>query len=142
MLLWRIPDDLRRFKELTSGHPIIMGRKTYESIGRPLQSRTNIIITRNRGFVAPGCVVCHSYDEALSSAKNIEKQEIFVIGGEEIYIQSLPYAQILHLTLVEDEAEGDTYFPAYDEFTEKKFEEKRSYDGLKYTWLILEKPKR
>ena len=111
-LLFRISHDLKRFKELTMGHPIIMGRKTYESIGKPLPERTNIIVTRNPDFLAEGCVVVSSIEEAIKKGGDIDT-EIFVIGGGEIYKQALPYADRLYLTIVEGDAEGDVYFPEW-----------------------------
>ncbi len=140
-LLFRISDDLKRFKNLTSGHPIIMGRKTFESIGRPLPNRTNIIVTRNADFKAEGCIVTTSLEEAIKKAGEIDN-EIFVIGGGEIYKQALPITDKLYLTIVESDAEGDVFFPDWREsFTKETFCEERVDEptGLKYTWLNLEK---
>lgn len=109
-LLWHLPKDLQRFKALTTGHPIIMGRKTYESIGKPLPNRTNIILTRDAGFAAPGCVIAHDSAQALRYAGEVD-HEIFIIGGAEIYRQFLPHLDGVYLTLVDAEIEGDTYFP-------------------------------
>ncbi len=146
-LLVRISDDLKRFKALTVGHPIIMGRKTYESIGRVLPDRTNIIITRNPELKVPGAFVVSSLDEALEKAaieemtgKNVNK-EIFVIGGGEIYAQALPRTDRIYLTIVESNAEGDVFFPDYGEFNkvikrEDRLDEKT---GLKYSWIDLER---
>lgn len=138
-LLWRIPDDMRRFKELTTGHPIIMGRKTYESIGKPLPNRTNIIITRNKDYSAPGCIVTNSLHEAIEKAGEIEQSEIFIIGGGEIYKEGLKLTDKLYLTLIHEEKEGDIYFPDYSEFKKEVSREEREQNGLKYTWLELEK---
>ena len=91
-LIWHISEDLRRFKAITSGHPVVMGRKTFESIGRALPGRTNVVITRQSGFLAEGCTVVHSLEEALALFP--ESEEVFVIGGGEIYAQALPRAQI------------------------------------------------
>src|SRR4051812_18739461 len=90
-LLVRNSDDLKRFKMLTTGHTVIMGRKTYESIGRPLPNRTSIVITRNPDFKVGGVIVCTSLEDAIEKAKEIEKEEVFVIGGGEIYTQALPF---------------------------------------------------
>ena len=111
-LLWHISEDLKHFKALTTGHPVLMGRKTYESIGRPLPNRTNVVIT-HQAIEIPGCRVVHSLDEALALFGPDE--ELFVIGGGEIYAQALPRAERLYLTRVFHNYEGDTRFPAWDE---------------------------
>ena len=111
-LPWHLPADLKHFKETTMGHPIIMGRKTYESIGRPLPGRTNIVVTRNPEFRAEGCTVVHSLEEALRAAE--EAEEVFVIGGATLYREALPIANRIYLTLVEADIEGDTLFPEID----------------------------
>ena len=111
-LPWHLPADLRHFKTITMGKPIIMGRKTWESIGRPLPGRTNIVVTRAADYTADGCVVVHSIDEALAAAAGFE--EAMVIGGAEFYRQVLPQASTLYLTLVHDTFEGDTFFPELD----------------------------
>ena len=110
-LPWRIPEDLKRFKKLTTGHCVVMGRKTFDSIGKPLPNRTNIVITRDKSWRADGVVVAHSLDEALGLASG---DEVFVIGGGEIYAAALPKASKLYLTLVEGQWEGDAFFPEYD----------------------------
>ncbi len=140
-LLWRIGDDLKRFKTLTTGHPIIMGRKTFQSIGRALPNRTNIIITRDVNFKAENCVVVYSVEEALVEAQKVEQTEIFIIGGGEIYTQALPSVDKLYLTLVESDAEGDIFFPEYIEFVKEIFREERKDEktGLSYTWVDLER---
>ena len=107
-LIWHLPDDLKFFKNLTSGHPIIMGRKTFESIGRPLPNRTNIIITRDTAFQADGCVVVHSLGEALGKTKN---QDVFIVGGEQVYRLALPKTDRVHLTRVHHSFDGDRFFP-------------------------------
>ena len=93
-LIWHISEDLRRFKAITSGHPVVMGRKTFESIGRALPGRTNVVITRQSSFLAEGCTVVHSLEEALALFP--ESEEVFVIGGGEIYAQALPRCSLLH----------------------------------------------
>ncbi len=138
-LLWRIPDDLKRFKRLTIGHPIIMGRKTYESIGRPLPERTNIVLTRDENYQADGCVIAHSLDEAFQKAKDVDNEEIFVIGGGEIYKQALPHANNLYLTLIDDRKDANVFFPDYSEFKKEVYREGREHEGLKYTWVDLER---
>lgn len=137
-LLWRIPEDLKRFKNITSGHAIIMGRKTFESIGRPLPNRTNIIVTSDKSFIAENCIICHTIEEALIEAKKIEREEIFIIGGGQIYNQTINSADKLYLTLVDGEFEADTFFPEYDNF--KITKEESGYDeNHKYKFLELEK---
>ncbi|MDP3996509.1 MAG: dihydrofolate reductase [bacterium] len=150
-LLFHISDDLKRFKRLTLGHPIIMGRKTYESIGRPLPGRTNIIVTRNSEFKAEGCIVAGSLEGAIMKGEETalrqaqgdnKNPEVFVIGGSEIYKQALPYTDKLYLTLVDSDAEGDVFFPDWrKDFTKETFREDRFDEktGLKYTWVDLER---
>ena len=145
-LLWHIPDDLKRFKQLTKGHPIIMGRKTFESIvgylGKPLPDRTNIVVTRHNDIVSryAGVVVAHSLEEAIEKAKALNAEEIHIGGGAQIYEQALPFIEKLYLTLVDAEAEADSFFPPYEkEFTKKVFEEAREWNGLKYRWVDLER---
>ena len=144
-LPWRIPDDLKRFKELTMGHPVIMGRKTFESIlgysptGSPLSGRTNIVITRNPAYAHEGALVVSSLEEALEKARQLDSEEIHIGGGSEIYAQVLPLVDKLYLTLVDDEPEADTFFPDYSEFTKVVETETRDHNGLSYTWLTLER---
>lgn len=109
-LIWRLPDDLKRFKALTLGHPMIMGRKTFESIGKPLPGRTSIVITRNTDFKADGVLVEHSLEAALKAAREIEDQEVFIIGGGELYKQALPLTDKLYITEVNTVTDGDTFF--------------------------------
>ena len=109
---WRLPGDSARFKKITSGHPVIMGRKTFESIGKPLPHRTNIIITRQKKFVAPGCEVVSSLEEAIIRAASFPgAEEVFIIGGGEIYKQAMNVANRIYLTLIEEDFDGDAYFP-------------------------------
>lgn len=110
---WHLPADLKHFKQVTMAKPIIMGRKTFASLGRPLPGRQNIIITRNADFVADGCDVVSSIDAALVKAGDVPA--VMIIGGAEIYRQFLPLATCLHLTFIDLETEGDTYFPEYSE---------------------------
>jgi dihydrofolate reductase len=106
-LIWHLPEDLRRFKQLTTGNTIVMGRKTYESIGKPLPNRRSIIITRDTNYKVDGCEVVNSLEEALELSNN----NCFIIGGGEIYKQSLKIADRIYLTLVHKDFEGDTTFP-------------------------------
>jgi dihydrofolate reductase len=108
-LPWHLPADLRHFKQLTVGKPVMMGRKTHESIGRALPGRTNIVVTRDHSYQAPGCVVVHSIEGALRAAEGHE--EAMVIGGTEFYRQLLPKAERIYLTLVHAVFEGDALFP-------------------------------
>ena len=139
-LLWHIGDDLKRFKALTMRHPIIMGRKTFESIGKPLPGRTNIVITRDENWSHEGVIATHSLEEAIEKAKELDGEKIFIGGGSQIYEQALPYTDKLYLTLIDDEKEADSFFPEYEHlFTKKAFEEKRFDEktGLHYTWVDL-----
>jgi dihydrofolate reductase len=111
-LPWRLSADLRQFRKITIGKPVLMGRKTFESIGRPLPGRLNIVITRNPGFTAAGCTVVHSTEEAIKASAGF--QEVMVIGGASFYEQFLPEAGRMYLTLVHARFEGDTFFPAFD----------------------------
>jgi dihydrofolate reductase len=108
---WHLPEELKRFKRLTLGHHLVMGRRTWESIGRPLPGRTSLVVTRQRGFRAPGAKVAHSLDEAIAACG--ADDEIFVIGGAELYAQALPRAARLYLTTVEADVPGDTRMPEY-----------------------------
>ncbi len=138
-LLWHIPEDLKRFKELTSGHVVIMGENTYHSIGRPLPNRTNIVVTLNQELKLPGCQVVHSLDEAVQVAREYEKEEIFVMGGASIYKQFLPTIDRLYLTLVTGKHEADTYFPDYGDFTKVVSEEKQDNGTHQFTFFVLER---
>ncbi|HAP70125.1 MAG TPA: dihydrofolate reductase [Flavobacteriales bacterium] len=109
-LIWHLPNDLKFFKRMTSGHTIIMGRKTFESVGRPLPKRTNIIITRDTDFNPEGCVVVHSLEDALAEAAKTDKNP-FIVGGEQIYRLALPLTDVVYLTRVHHEFDGDRYFP-------------------------------
>ncbi len=109
-LPWRLPEDLKRFKQLTMGHALVMGRRTFESIGRPLPGRKNIVVTRRRDFHPVGAVVAHSLDEALAAANG---DEVFIAGGGEVYRQALPLADRMYVTAVEGTHEGDTFFPPF-----------------------------
>lgn len=107
-LPWRLPADLKRFRELTTGHTVIMGRKTYESLGKPLPNRKNIIITTQRSYKVPGCHIAHSFNSALRSAKG---EKIFIIGGEQIFRQAMSKAKYFYLTIIEKDFSGDASFP-------------------------------
>ena len=117
-LPWRLPEDLAHFKALTLGHPILMGRKTFESLGRPLPGRTNIVITRNPGYQQDGCLIAGSIPAALALCA--DRDEVFFIGGAELYAQAIPLAARLCLTEVDIEVAGDAWFPAYDQHAFKE----------------------
>lgn len=141
-LLWKLSADLKRFKAITSNHYILLGRKTFESIGKPLPNRTSLIISRNYTCNFEDCYVFKTINEAIVFATQQNQEEIFVIGGGEIYSQTLPLANRIHLTLVHTEIEGDTYFD-YDESNWKVKhkqiilkDEKNEFDS---TYLILER---
>ncbi len=119
-LLWSLPDDLQFFKETTEGHPIILGRKNYEAIGRALPNRRNIIVSRQEDLEVDGCEVTSSVEEAIELAKETENEEIFITGGGEIYRLALPLANRIYLTRVHAEIEGDVFFP---ELSEEEWEE-------------------
>lgn len=143
-LLWHIPEDLKRFKRITMGHPIIMGRKTFESVlailGKPMPGRTNIVVTRDTTWTYKGVMVTHSFLEALTKAKDLDAAEIFIGGGTEIYTQALPFVDRLYLTLIDDNQEGDSYFPDYQkEFTKELSREVHEWRGLRYQWVTLER---
>ena len=135
---WKLPADMKRFKDLTTGKPVIMGRKTFESIGRPLPNRTNIIITSDKNYKADGCIVVHSVDEALKVAKG---DEIMIIGGAQIYKQFLPIANRMYLTFIDKNFEGDAYFPEYDkhEWKEISREEHVDENSFKYAFVNFER---
>lgn len=143
-LPWRLPADLAYFKKVTINHPIIMGRKTFDSIGKPLPKRENIVVTRDPNFAHEGCTVLHSIDEVRAFAKARE-EEVFCIGGAHIFEQTYPYADKLYITLIEEEFEGDTYFPEINKADwqliskEKGIkDEKNPYD---YYFLVYERKK-
>jgi dihydrofolate reductase len=140
-LPWRLPADLAYFKRVTMGHSIIMGRKTFDSIGRPLPGRENIIITRNKEYMAKGCKVIHSTNEVLEMDE--KDKELFVIGGAEIFKELLPFADRLYLTEIDDVFYGDTYFPEFSLQDWKVVssekgpkDEKNPYD---YTFVVYER---
>lgn len=136
-LIWHLPKDLKHFKETTTGHFIIMGRKTFESNGRPLPNRTNVIITKDKNYKAEGCKIVHSLKEALDFAKN--ESEVFIIGGGEIYKQAMPIADRIYLTKVHQSFEGDTFFPEINmnEWTELSQQYFEPDERNKYPFSII-----
>ncbi len=149
---WHLPADLRHFKETTLGKPVVMGRRTHQAIGRPLQGRTNIVITRDRGYRAPGCTVVHSPEEAIAAARAATAptgggaaDEILVIGGGSVYAAFLPLAERIYLTRVDGEFAGDTHFPVLDpaEWRETSRRERPADARNPYacTFLVLDRRK-
>lgn len=140
-LPWYIPAELKRFKEITMGHPIIMGRKTHESIGKALPGRTNIIVTRGKGEGESEITIANSLEEAVRKASTSPgSEEVFVIGGGQIYEQALPLADKLYLTYIDKEIEGDVFFPDYSEFKRLVSESDwQEYEGIKYKFLEFER---
>lgn len=112
---WHLPRDLRYFKEMTTGHHIILGRKNYQDIGKPLANRVNLVLSRDPDFKAPGCIVCTSLDKAFSVAREAGETECFVTGGAHVYEQALPFCSRLYLTRLLADVEGDTFFPEFDD---------------------------
>ncbi|BBJ00332.1 dihydrofolate reductase [Ferrigenium kumadai] len=111
-LPWRCPEDLKHFKALTMGHHMIMGRKTFDSIGKPLPGRTTVVVTRDRNLKIEGCVMAHSLQDAIAACAN--DSEVFIVGGAEIYTQSLDLADTLYITEIQQDVEGDAHFPEFD----------------------------
>ena len=148
---WHIPEDLKFFKRVTMGHPVIMGRKTYQSIGAALPGRTNIVVTRNKDFEAADADVVHDLSEALTKAKATEelrrpdggREEIFVIGGADIYGQALPEAQRIYMTEVHQDIPGDAFFPELAEGewkeTDRQDRDPETPGGSAYSLVILDR---
>jgi dihydrofolate reductase len=134
-LPWSFPEDLKYFRETTRGHVVIMGRKTYESMGQALPNRVNIVISRDKNYTLSDALTTLSLDTAIKLAKEKEKNEVFIIGGASIYAQALPLADKLYITKIKGVYEGDTYFPDYAEF-KTVLSEKKSTDG-NLVFLIL-----
>ncbi len=136
-LIWHLPADLKHLNETTLGKPIIMGRKTFESVGKPLPGRTNIVISRNSDYPAPGCLLATSVEQAVAMISG--QPEIFIAGGEEIYKQALPLAEKMYITVIDHVFDGDTFFPDFPveewEITEEK---KHDADELnRYSMVFL-----
>lgn len=141
-LPWYIPEDLKRFKKITSHHHIVMGQKTFESIGKPLPNRTNIILTDNPDFKSKGCVSVHSIEEAIKVAKNNGESEMIVIGGASVYEQFLPISSKIYLTKINKNYMGDRFFPRLDSKVWKIAKSKAKKDkniGMNYTFQVLER---
>lgn len=158
---WNIPGEQKRVKEITTPHPLIMGRKTHESIGRILPGRLNIIVTSDKKYKVDGGVVAHSLDEAINIAiqhevsrtedkekvlpntnfqiPTTDEKEIFIFGGGKIFAEAMPLVDRLYLTLVHKDYEGDAFFPDYSEFTKVIEKDEKEFEGLKYTYVTLER---
>lgn len=126
---WRLSTDLKHFKSLTMGHHLILGRKTFESVGRPLPGRTNVVVTRQEDYAAGGIIVLHSLEEGVRFAARAGESEAFIAGGAEIYAQSLHTADRMYLTRVHAEVEGDTWFPEFNDVTEWKLVDSEHFDA-------------
>lgn len=141
-LIWHLPADLKRFKKTTLNHAVIMGRKTYESLGKPLPNRTNILITRDKNYKAEGCLVVNSVKEALKAAAEVDENP-FILGGAEIYKQAMPFTDKLDITFVHHQFEADVFFPEIDKTIWKetsrenfKADENNKYD---YSFVTFER---
>ncbi|MBX9886417.1 MAG: dihydrofolate reductase [Flavobacteriaceae bacterium] len=140
-LVWHLPNDFKRFKNLTSGHHIIMGRKTFESFPRPLPNRTHVIITRSKDYAPEGCIIVNSMEEAIAACP--QEEDVFIIGGGEIYQLGMPFTDKIELTLVHHSFEADTFFPTIDEEkwtlqqSEKQLkDDKHQFDYTYQTFVI------
>lgn len=141
-LPWHLPEDLKRFKQVTLGHPVIMGRKTFDSMGKPLPKRVNLVITRQEGHMIDGAQVFNSLDRAIEWCRSkiaTQDEEIFVIGGAELWRAAWPELDRIYLTVIHKEFEGDTYFPEFDwNDWEVTFKENHS-DPIPYTFYTLDR---
>lgn len=141
-LLWRLPKDLKHFKSLTENHPIVMGRKTYESIGKPLPNRTNIVVSRKENWFSEDILIVSKLKEAVKFAKKID-EEVFIIGGGEIYKQTMELADRLEITYVDEDFEADTFFPKIDlkiwQKTNEEFYEKDEANNHNFYFQTYEK---
>lgn len=143
-LLWHIKADLKRFKELTVGKPVIMGRKTFVSIveilGKPLPGRANIVVTRDKDYTFPNVTITHSLEDALVEAAKLNPTEIHIGGGAEMYSQALPYVDTMYVTYIDDQKVADTYFPEFTEdFLATEESETMEENGVKFQWVKFER---
>jgi dihydrofolate reductase len=146
-LPWYLPADLKHFKFLTMGQNIVMGRKTYESIGRPLPGRVNIVLTHQTNYEVPGVIVVNSLEDALSACKQTDKvgRENFIIGGEKIFQQTLKICQRMYITEIQEDFEGDTFFPEFDlddwqeTQRDKHFADSEGVSPMEYHFVILDR---
>jgi dihydrofolate reductase len=137
---WHIPEELKYFKKVTMGKAIIMGRKTFESIGRPLPGRLNIVVTRNENYVAAGAEVVHDLQKAIERG-NRYSDEVVIIGGSEIFNVAMDFADRLYITIIRKEYEGDTFFPEHDDSWNLVSESEDHYteDGIPYSYLVFDR---
>lgn len=136
-LLWQLPGDMKHFRDITAGHTVIMGQRTFKSIGRALPGRKNIVLSLDQNYKAPGCEISNNLEEIVNKYKD-SNEEIFIIGGASIYKQFIPYSQKLYLTLVDDSPEADTFLPDYSEFKNVVSEgETHEENGIKYKFVEL-----
>ncbi len=142
-LPWHIPEDLKWFKELTQGHVIVMGRKTWDAVGKPLPRRESRVVTRQVGFSAPGAHVYQDLKQACidEPTSNMQRDQIFVVGGSEIYRLALPFADRLYLTLIEREYEGDAFFPEWDVKAFREVSRRVGSGEIPHTYVLLERNK-
>ena len=138
-LLWHIKEDFKFFKEKTTGHVLVMGQKTFESIGKPLPNRTTIVLSNDPEFKIEGVVIARNFEEVFEKARELEKEEVFICGGGSVYAQTIGMVDKLYLTVVKKDFEADTFFPEYAEFTKVVSERESSDENFKYSFLELEK---
>jgi dihydrofolate reductase len=136
-LPWYLPEDLKRFRKITSGHPVIMGRRTFESIGRLLPGRENIIITRNQDYKVLGATIRYSLEEALAPFKSSD-EEVFILGGGEIFKLAMPLVNRIYLTLIDQDFKGDAYFPETDFSKYKIIAQEKHTEPMPYQFIDLE----
>jgi dihydrofolate reductase len=138
-LPWHIPEDFKWFKKHTGGRPVIMGRKTYESIGRLLPDRENVILTRRNDYRVRGAIIFHSLEEAIHSYRNRDEPEVFIIGGASVYREALPFADRIYLTVIEKAFEGDVFFPSFSKDDYHTVLKEPHTGDIPFTFYILEK---
>lgn len=142
-LIWHLPADLKHFKNLTMGHPMIMGRKTYEAIGKPLPGRTSIVVTSQQDYKAEGCVVVHSLEEAIAKGRELDQVQVSIIGGANIYEQALRFTDKVYLTRIHHTFEGDAFFPELSEnewqVVAQQHHEPDAKKEYSYTFLTLDR---
>ena len=140
-LPWHLPADLQHFKRVTMGKPVIMGRNTYESIGKPLPGRLNIVVTRDTAYQAPGCTLAHSFEDAIDKAG--EQEEIMIMGGASFYEHTIDKADRLYLTFVDTEVQGDAFFPAWNDGewqeVERESHQADEKNGFNYEFVTLQR---
>lgn len=138
-LLWHIPEDFKHFKEKTMGRVIVMGQKTYESIGKPLPNRTTIVLSNDPSVNIEGVIMARTFDEVFEKARELEKEEVFICGGGSVYAQTIDMVDKLYLTVVKGDFEADVFFPEYDKFAKIISKRESKDENFEYTFLELEK---